>query len=113
MVPCSAIFATAGANCRALAPVPIDERHDRLLVGKVEARQRLIAQQQAGVVGDRLPDAQPLLLAPGQFTDGPVGEPFGTDVCHQRVDPVALTPAGEAESELVAGDTEGHEVPTP
>ena len=49
--------------------MPVDEPDDRLLVGEVEARERLVAQQQARVVGERLSDAQPLLLATGEQAD--------------------------------------------
>ena len=62
-----------------LAAVPVDEPDDGLLVGEVEARERLVAQQQPRVVGERLADAQPLLLAAGEQPDGPIGEVAGAD----------------------------------
>ena len=57
-----------------LAAVPVDEPDDGLLVREVEARERLVAQQQPRIVGERLTDAQPLLLAAREQPDRVVGE---------------------------------------
>ena len=50
----------------ALAAVPVDQVADDALRAQVERAERLVAEQQAGVAGERLPDAQPLLLAAGE-----------------------------------------------
>ena len=65
---------TSSTAAPVLAAVPVDEADDRLLVGEVEARERLVAQQQRRIVGERLADAQALLLAAREHADGPVGE---------------------------------------
>ena len=49
-----------------LAPAPVDQLADAALVAQVEAEQRLVAEQQRRVAGERLADPQPLLLAAGQ-----------------------------------------------
>ena len=77
-------WVTSSTAAPASLAVPVDEPDDRLLVGEVEARERLIAQQQARVVGERLADAQPLLLATGEQSDGAVGELPRADLVEQR-----------------------------
>jgi hypothetical protein len=71
-----------------LAAVPVDEADDGLLVGEVQARERLVAQQQAGLVREGLAGAQPLLLTAGELADGAVGEVAGADRVDERVDAV-------------------------
>ena len=69
-----------------VAAVPVDQSDDRLLVREVETRQRLVAQQQPRVVGERLPDAQALLLAAGEQPDRAVGELARADGVDEAVD---------------------------
>ncbi len=76
-----------------LSALPVDELGDAALVAEVERDERLVAEQQGGVGGDRLPDAGALLLAAGQFGDRGVGERGGTDLVEDPVDPSAFGPA--------------------
>ena len=91
-------------------PVPVDEPDDGLLVREVEARQRLVAQQQLRVVGERLPDAQTLLLAAGEQTHRAVGELARTDGVDEAVDAAAVAATRERQTEAVTVDAEGDEV---
>ena len=50
-------------GCAVVAPTRVDELAHLALVVQVEAHERLIAQQQHRVVGERLGDPQALLLA--------------------------------------------------
>ena len=63
----------------AFPTVTVDQSHDGLLIREVEAGQRLVAQQQRGVVGEGLADAEPLLLAAREQPDRAIGE-FGSVV---------------------------------
>ena len=93
-----------------LAAVPVDEPDDGLLVREVEARERLVAQQQPRVVGERLTDAQPLLLAAREQPDRVVGEVARADGVDEPVDALALAAARERQAEAVPVDAERHEV---
>ena len=94
-----------------LAAVPVDEADHGLLVREVEARQRLVAQQQPRVVGERLTDAQSLLLAAGEEAHGVVGEVARADGVDEAVDALPLAAAGERQPEAMPVDAERHEVP--
>ena len=94
----------------AFAALPVDDRGDCLLVGEIEAGERLIAQEQGGVVGKGLADAQPLLLAPGEEADGAVGVCLGAHVAQQPVDALAVAAAAHRQSEARAVHTELDEV---
>ena len=54
-------------------PAVAEEPDDLLLVAQVEVGQRLVEQQQFGVVDDRLGDGDPLLLAAGELGHPAVG----------------------------------------
>ena len=53
----------------AVASAAVDELGDAALVREVETREGLVAQQEQRVVGERLPDAQSLLLAAREGAD--------------------------------------------
>jgi hypothetical protein len=52
---------------------PLQEGGHPLLVGQVEAVERLVEEQQAGPAGEGLGDQEPLLLAAGDLADRPFG----------------------------------------
>lgn len=94
----------------ALAAVAVDEAHDGLLVGEVETRQRFVAQQQGGVVGEGLAYAQPLLLAAREESHGAIGERRRADGLEQLVDACPVLLAREREAEAVSVDAEADDV---
>lgn len=94
----------------ARAAVLVDEAYDGLLVGEVEARERFVAQQQARIVGERLPDAQPLLLAAREHPDRLVREAARSDGVDEGVDALAVGASGDRQAEPVPVDAEGDEV---
>jgi hypothetical protein len=73
------------------APTLVDQRRDQVLVGEVEAEQRLVAQQDPRVADQSLRDPQSLLLTAGHGTDGSVGKRLGADLCDGVVDDLAAT----------------------
>ena len=93
-----------------LASVTVDERDHRLLVGEVETREGLVAQQDARVVGERLADAQALLLATREQAHGAVGEVLRPDRADQRVHALAIGAPREGDAPLVPVHTERDEV---
>ena len=62
-----------------LAVQVAEQPHDLLLVAQVEVGQRLVEQQQLGVVDDGLGDRHPLLLAAGELRHPAVGVVVGAD----------------------------------
>ena len=87
-----------------------EQPDDLLLVAQVEVGQRLVEQQQVGVVDDRLRDGHPLLLAAGDLRHPPVGELGRADPVQRRVDPRPLLGGGAPQAEPPAGEAEGDQV---
>ena len=82
----------------------------RVLVLQVEAQQRLVAEQQRGVAGERLGDAQPLLLAAGEQSDRAIGERGRADLRHKFGHPRPIGGTADRQAEAVTVDTERDEV---
>ncbi len=95
-----------------IATTPVDQRRDEVLVGEVEAEQRLVAQQDVGIADQRLRDSQTLLLAARQGADGSLGVCLGSYLGECRVhrgfpllpetDPGAPAVTVDAETDQVA-----------
>jgi hypothetical protein len=86
------------------------EADDLLLVAQVEVGQRLVEEQQLGVVDDRLGDGHPLLLPAGELGHPPVGVVGGPDPRQGLVDPGTLGRRRPPEPEPAAGEAEGDQV---
>ena len=93
-------------------PIVVDEGDEALLVGEVEAREGLIAQQESGFVSERLTGAQPLLLATGKLTDGAVSERARVNGVDELFDALGVSLAANREAKAVAGDPQRDEVAT-
>ena len=93
-----------------LVVVGIEQRGDRVLGGRVEGQQRLVAQQQPRASGQRLGDPQPLLLATGQQPDRRVGVVPRADRLDDGVD---LAGTGSRQAPAVPVHAELDQVPAP
>jgi hypothetical protein len=92
-------------------PVQLAEQpDDLLLVAQVEVGQRLVEQQQLGVVHDGLRDRHPLLLSPRQLRHAPVGVVGRADPLQGLVHPRALRRGRAAQPEAPTGESEGDQV---
>lgn len=94
-------------------PVAIDEANDGLLIREVKARERFITQEQPRLVGKRLANAKPLLLAAGEEAHRPIGKALRADGCDERINPGAIASLRERKSEPVAIHSEGDEITPP
>jgi hypothetical protein len=95
------------------APAVVEQLHHRALVVQVQRHQRLVAQQHVRIGGQRLGDAQPLLLAAGQLPDPHLPVVARPDFGEQLVDPGPSPLPGRPDPPPVAVQTEPHQVPTP
>ena len=93
------------------AAAGVDQFADHGLVGKVQGQQRLVAQQQPWVTGQRLADAAALLLPAGQFRERVVAVALGVDVADERVDRVPAGLTRPRDAPAVAVDAQPDEVP--
>ncbi len=98
-----------------LAPTPVEQGGDLLLMTQIQRGQRLVTQQDRGIGRQRRGDPDPLQLAAGQHRDRGVTETVGADGRQQLVDPTAHGPSGaagaERESPPVSVETHPHQVP--
>jgi hypothetical protein len=97
----------------ARTPVVVDELDDGLLVGEIEAGERFVAEEQRGIVGERLADAQALLLSARQQAHRTVGERTRAHGVDERVDARTIAAPRQRQAEPVAVDTERDDVAAP
>ncbi|CAM5560958.1 hypothetical protein SALBM311S_01302 [Streptomyces alboniger] len=88
----------------------VDQLGHGPLVVQVEGEQRLVAQQDAGVGGQCLPDAHALAFTAGQQAERDVGVGGGPDRLQDFVHPAAYGTRTQPESEAVPVDPEAHQV---
>src|SRR5438132_7978765 len=94
----------------ALAPAP-KELGDALLVPQVEARERLVAEEQVRSADERLRDPEALLLAARQPPDGRLGVSTGLHGRDRRVHPGARSRVREPDPPPVSVEPEPYEIP--
>ena len=94
----------------ALVALPVDDLGDASLVGQVEVRQRLVAEQQHGLVGERLPDPQPLLLATREQAHSAIGVVRGPHALEQGVDTRPIVAARDGKPEPRPRHAQGDQV---
>ena len=91
-----------------LAVIPAEQGHDRLLGGRIEGEQRLVAQQQPRAADQRLGDPKPLLLPARQHPDRCARIGGRADRGDGGVDPAG---AGPRQAAPVPVDAELDQVP--
>ena len=96
-----------------LAATLVDEPGHRALACQVEGEERFVAQQHAGSAQQRLRDAQPLLLATREQTDGGVGVAHGVNRLERGVDPAPRHAVVEGQTPAVPVEAEAHQVASP
>ena len=94
----------------ALAAMPVDQVADDPLRAQVERAQRLVAEQEARVARERLPDPQSLLLAAGQAGHRHARVVRGADGVEQGVDAPAAGGGRERDPPAVTVDAERDQV---
>jgi len=93
--------------------VLVEQTRDRLLVGEVEREQRLVREDQRGLLDERLRDPQPLLLAAREAADRSIALGGGADRVECLVDSAPGRCVEPPEAEAVAVQPEPHEIACP
>ena len=80
---------------------------------QVQAQQRLIAEQDCGIADQGLRDAQPLLLAAGQASDGSIRISGGIEAFQDAIDPLPDALRADRHAPPMAVQAKSHEIPPP